>query len=69
MTIQRVTRQRDAQGAYCETCDVAFNITTCPYWHWSKSMHMHRDGTGHRVELYAIVAPVIEMPVALAVAA
>ena len=58
MTIERVTRQSDAQGGYCESCDQVFNITTCPYWHWSKSVAMHRSGTGHTVELYAIVAPV-----------
>lgn len=52
MTLTKITRQRDAHGAYCGQCDQAFNITTSPYWHWSKSAAMHRDGTGHKVELY-----------------
>ena len=56
MTIERVTRQQDAQGAHCIDCDAVYNITTSPYWHWSKSMHMHRDGSGHKVEMYRIVA-------------
>lgn len=54
MVIERVTRQRDAQGGVCHECEQVFNITTSPYWHWSKSAGMHQGGTGHKVELYRI---------------
>jgi len=57
MTVESVSRQSDAQGAHCGTCDQVFNITTCPYWHWSKSKAMHESGTGHRVTMYRIVVP------------
>lgn len=53
-TVETVKRQADAHGAYCEACQQAFNITTSPYWHWSKSAAMHRDGTGHRTVLYRL---------------
>jgi hypothetical protein len=53
---ETVKRQRDAHGAACEDCAAVFNVTTCPYWHWSKSVWMHRQ-SGHRVSLYRIVAP------------
>ena len=55
--VERVTRLSDAHGAVCETCAAMFNVTTCPYWHWSKSVYMHRKGTGHKVTLYRIVTP------------
>ena len=55
MTVERVSRQRDAQGAACADCGAVYNISTSPYWHWSRSMHMHRSGTGHRVDMYRIV--------------
>ena len=55
MTVEKVTTQRDAQGGHCATCDAYYNISTVPYWHWSKSVVMHRSGTGHKVTLYRIV--------------
>jgi len=54
MEITKVRTVKEAHGGLCETCQMAFNISTCPYWHWSKSVAMHRDGTGHKVELYRI---------------
>jgi hypothetical protein len=56
MKTTTVRTQREAHGAHCATCDTYFNISTSPYWHWSKSVWMHRSGTGHKVTLYAIVA-------------
>lgn len=55
MVIEKVRRQSDAQGAHCDQCQQVFNITTSPYWHWSKSAAMHRDGTGHKIDMYRIV--------------
>lgn len=54
MTVERVKRQKDAQGAACTDCPAVFNISTSPYWHWSKSLHMHFEGTGHKLVLYRI---------------
>ena len=48
----KVTAIRDAIGAHCATCDQTFDVTTCPYWHWSKSVWMHKQGTGHKVTMY-----------------
>jgi Fe2+ or Zn2+ uptake regulation protein len=56
MTVETTKRTSEAHGAYCATCDQTFDVTTCPFWHWSKSVWMHRSGTGHKVTLYAIVA-------------
>jgi hypothetical protein len=56
MKTTTVRTQQEAHGAHCATCDTYFNISTSPYWHWSKSVWMHRSGTGHKVTLYAIVA-------------
>lgn len=47
---------KEAHGAYCATCDHTFTVATCQYWHWSKSVWMHRNGTGHKVEMFRIVA-------------
>jgi hypothetical protein len=55
-TAEIVHRVMDAQGGHCATCDTTFNITTSPYWSWTKSVAMHRDGTGHKVDLYRLVA-------------
>lgn len=55
MQTEKVQRQKDARGAICRDCGIVFNISTCPYWHWSKSMNMHADGTGHKLDLYRIV--------------
>lgn len=52
METTTATTQRDAHGAYCATCDQVFDVSTSPYWHWSKSMAMHRSGTGHKVTMY-----------------
>lgn len=57
MTVEKVKTQRDAHGAMCQDCDAVFNISTEPYWHWSKSVWMHKGGTGHKVDLYRIVVP------------
>jgi hypothetical protein len=46
---------KEAHGAYCATCNQVFNISTEPYWHWTKSVWMHRSGTGHKVEMYKLV--------------
>jgi len=54
MTTQTVSRQSEAHGAYCATCSQDFNVSTCPYWHWSKSAALHRGGTGHKVTMYRI---------------
>lgn len=56
MNTTTVRTVKEAHGAHCATCDQDFNITTCPFWHWSKSAHMHGGGTGHKVEMYRIVA-------------
>lgn len=56
MTVETTTRQSEAHGAHCATCDQDFNVTTSPFWHWSKSVAMHRSGTGHKVTLYRLVA-------------
>jgi hypothetical protein len=55
MTTETVKLLRDAQGGHCATCNSVYNVTTCPYWAWNKSVAMHRDGTGHVVTLYRIV--------------
>jgi hypothetical protein len=47
---------KEAHGAYCATCDQVFNVATCPYWHWSKSKAMHEYGTGHKVQMFKVVA-------------
>lgn len=52
MNTIETTRQSEAHGGYCATCDQDFNVTTCPFWHWVKSVWMHRQGTGHKVTLY-----------------
>lgn len=52
MTTTKCTKVSEAHGAYCATCDHVFDVSTVPYWHWSKSAAMHRDGTGHKVEMY-----------------
>lgn len=57
MTIKTVKTQKEAHGAECQDCGTIFNISTEPYWHWSKSVWMHRSGTGHKVTLYQIVVP------------
>jgi hypothetical protein len=54
MNTTTVTRQSEAHGAHCAVCGVVFNVSTNPYWHWSKSAAMHRSGTGHVVTLYRI---------------
>lgn len=41
-----VKRVRDAQFAYCPTCD---DVLESPYWHFTKSASMHQRGTGHKV--------------------
>lgn len=51
----KVKRQKDALGAACQDCPAIFNITTCPYWHWSKSLWMHKQ-SGHKLVLYTLVA-------------
>jgi hypothetical protein len=56
MTIQVTTRQSEAHGGHCATCNQFFSVDTSPYWHWSKSVAMHRGGTGHKVTLYQIVS-------------
>lgn len=55
MRVEKVRRQKDAQGAMCEDCPAVFNISTSPYWHWSKSLHMHRQGSGHSLVLYRMI--------------
>lgn len=55
--IREVKRQREAHGGFCETCQTAYNVTSCPYWHWSKSVWMHQQGTGHKVILYQLAVP------------
>lgn len=54
-TITFSTKQSEAHGAYCATCDQTFNVSTSPFWSWTKSVAMHRNGTGHKVDLYRIV--------------
>lgn len=56
MNTTKTTRTSEAHGAHCATCNQVFNISTSPYWHWSKSVAMHKSGTGHKVELYRIAA-------------
>jgi hypothetical protein len=56
MTVETVKRQSEAHGGHCTECAVVFNVSTCPYWHWSKSVAMHRSGTGHHVTLYRIAS-------------
>lgn len=51
VTVKKVS---EAHGAICAECKLAFNVTNNPYWHWNKSAGMHRQGTGHKVTLYAI---------------
>lgn len=52
---RRARRLSDAQGAVCLTCEQVFDISTCPYWHWSKSRAIHQRGTGHVVTPYTIL--------------
>lgn len=52
--VEKVTRVKDAHGAHCVECGVTFDVTTCPYWHWSRSAWMHEQGTGHRPVLFRI---------------
>lgn len=54
MNVQKVRTVKAAHGGHCLDCGADFNVTTCPYWHWSKSVAMHRSGSGHRVALYRI---------------
>lgn len=54
MMVEKVKRQRDAHGAMCRDCDAVFNVSTVPYWHWSKSVWLHQQ-SGHRLDLYRIV--------------
>ena len=55
MITEKVERLADAQGAICRDCGMVFNITTSPFWHWSKSIAMHRNGSKHKVEYYRLV--------------
>lgn len=55
MTVETVKTQGQAHGAHCATCEQVFDITSCPFWHWSKSMWMHRQGTGHKVTMFRLV--------------
>lgn len=48
-----VKRKRDAIGAICRDCGAVFDVTSCPYWHWSKSMAMHSQ-SGHVVRYFAL---------------
>jgi len=53
----KVTRQSEAHGAACRDCGAVFAADTCPYWHWSKSVALHRYGApAHRVELFRVAA-------------
>lgn len=52
MTTAKAKTIREAHGAYCDTCDQVFNVSTCPFWHWSKSKAMHESGTGHKVDMF-----------------
>lgn len=56
MTVQTVKTQKEAHGGHCATCEMIFDISSCPFWHWSKSVAMHRSSTGHKVELFQVVA-------------
>lgn len=53
---QFTSRMAEAHGAFCATCQQIFDVTSCPFWHWSKSVAMHREATGHKVEMYKVVA-------------
>ena len=44
-----VKRMADAQFAYCPTCD---HWLGCQCWSLSKSVGLHKSGTGHSVTLY-----------------
>jgi hypothetical protein len=44
--LRHVRQQKDADGAYCLDCGATFNDETEPYWHWSKTVKAHKDGTG-----------------------
>lgn len=46
---------KEAHGAYCAICNQVFDISSCPFWHWSKSVWMHRSGTGHKVDMFKLV--------------
>lgn len=54
METTTVRTVKEAHGAICTECSMVFNITTCPYWHWTKSVWMHRTGCGHKVSYYRI---------------
>lgn len=43
----------EAQYAHCETCDQWLG---CQYWALSKSVALHKRGTGHPVVLYRLAA-------------
>jgi hypothetical protein len=55
LQVRPVKRVRDAQGGACQDCPAVFNVGTCPYWSWTKSVWMHRQ-SGHRVGLYTVEA-------------
>ena len=50
--VVEVKNAKDAHGGFCEVCEQFFDVSTNPYWHWTKSVWMHRQGTGHAVALY-----------------
>lgn len=56
MTQEKVKLVRDADGAYCLTCNIYFDeVTNNPVpWSWRKSQWMHQQGTGHTMQLYRL---------------
>lgn len=51
--LARTRKISQAQYAHCETCDQWLG---CQYWSLSKSVALHKRGTGHFVRLYRIEA-------------
>lgn len=51
--MERVKAPSQAQYAYCSQCDEWLG---CQFWSLSKSVYLHRQGTGHKPTLFRLVA-------------